>query len=87
MILTVNINVFCPTCEKEVLLQRKNFEHKYHEILCFLMITGVGFLIYLILKYAKKKDRCPNCDTKFDLKNLPNSAVLDEKKLNIEPKP
>lgn len=62
--------VFCETCGKHVILRRKPFEHKYHELLCILIITGVGFLMYLILKYSKKKDRCPNCETKFDIGNI-----------------
>ncbi len=57
--------VYCPTCEREVELRRKNFDHIYHEVLCFIMLTGVGFIIYLILKYSKKKDTCPNCERKF----------------------
>jgi uncharacterized Zn finger protein (UPF0148 family) len=72
--------VYCPTCEEEVILRRKNFEHIYHEVLCFLVImtVGVGFFIYLILKYSKKKDRCPNCDTQFDLQNLPEEKILEK---------
>jgi uncharacterized Zn finger protein (UPF0148 family) len=72
--------VYCPTCEEEVILRRKNFEHMYHEVLCFLVImtVGVGFFIYLILKYSKKKDRCPNCDTQFDLQNLPEEKILEK---------
>jgi hypothetical protein len=70
--------VYCPTCEEEVVLRRKNFEHVYHEVLCFLVImtVGVGFFIYLIIKYSKKKDRCPNCETQFDLQKLPNENIL-----------
>jgi len=71
--------VYCPTCERMVELRRKNFEHIYHEILCFsvLLTCGLGFFLYLILKYSKKKDRCPNCETKFDLNNLPKINPLD----------
>jgi len=63
---------FCPTCEREVVLGRKSFEHQYHELLMFLVIltVGLGFLIYFILKYSKKPNTCPNCESVFDLKTL-----------------
>ncbi|MHA2036816.1 MAG: LITAF-like zinc ribbon domain-containing protein [Promethearchaeota archaeon] len=61
--------VYCPTCEREVVLRRKNFEHQYHELLCFLVILtlGVGFIIYYLLKLSKKPNTCPNCETEFDM--------------------
>jgi len=64
--------VFCPTCEREVVLRRKNFEHQYHELLCFLVILtlGMGFIIYYLLKFIKKPNTCPNCETEFDLEVL-----------------
>lgn len=34
-------------------------------------MTGVGILIYLILRYSKQPNTCPNCESEFDLKNLP----------------
>ncbi|MHA1460070.1 MAG: LITAF-like zinc ribbon domain-containing protein [Promethearchaeota archaeon] len=78
MIVTGKNTVYCPTCEQKVILRRKNFEHMYHEILCFLVImtVGLGFFVYLILKYSKKKDRCPNCEAQFDLQNLPEENIL-----------
>ncbi|MFX1268169.1 MAG: LITAF-like zinc ribbon domain-containing protein [Promethearchaeota archaeon] len=64
--------VYCSTCEREVELRRKNFDHIYHEVLCFMVLLtfGLGFLIYLLLKYSKKKDRCPNCETRFNIETL-----------------
>lgn len=64
--------VFCPTCEQTVELRRKTFEHQYHEILMFMVIMtiGLGFIIYFILKYSKKPNTCPNCESVFDLKTL-----------------
>jgi len=62
--------VYCETCEKNVFLRRKQFEHKYHEILCILILMTFG-IGYLILKYRKKKNTCPNCQASFDLENLP----------------
>ncbi|MFX1380777.1 MAG: LITAF-like zinc ribbon domain-containing protein [Promethearchaeota archaeon] len=69
--------VYCPTCEEIVTLRRKNFDHVYHEVLCFMVILtlGLGFIIYIILKYAKKPNTCPNCESVFDLKNLPTDIV------------
>jgi hypothetical protein len=74
--------VYCPVCERDVTLHRKNFDHIYHEVLCFMvMLTcGFGFFIYLILKYSKKKDRCPNCEMRFNLNNLPEVKYLDIEK-------
>jgi len=73
--------VYCPTCEEIVTLRRKNFDHVYHEILCFMVILtlGLGFIIYFILKYSKKPNTCPNCESVFDLNNLPTQKFsLDQ---------
>lgn len=69
--------VYCPTCERVVELQRKDFDHKYHEILFFMVVLtlGLGFFVYLILKYLKKKNTCPHCETEFDLNNLPKNPI------------
>ena len=71
--------VYCPTCEQEIVLRRKNFAHQYHELLCFMVILtlGLGFLIYIILKYSKKPNTCPNCESVFDLNNLPSKTTLN----------
>jgi len=61
---------YCKTCEREVELKRKNFDHMYHEIICFMVLTGIGFIIYLILRFLKNKNTCPNCESEFDLTNL-----------------
>lgn len=72
--------MFCPTCEREIELRRKNFDHIYHEVLCFMVLLtcGIGFFVYLLLKYSKKKDRCPTCETKFDLHNLQEIEIIKE---------
>ncbi len=64
--------VYCPTCEREVNLRRKNFDPVYHEVLCFMVILtlGLGFLVFFILKYSKKPNTCPNCESVFDLKKI-----------------
>ncbi|MFX0010061.1 MAG: LITAF-like zinc ribbon domain-containing protein [Candidatus Hermodarchaeota archaeon] len=84
MVKTGKTTVYCPTCEQEVVLRRKNFDHIYHEVLCFLVIltAGIGFFVYLILKYSKKKDRCPNCDTQFNLQSLPDNKIIEKDNTN-----
>jgi len=47
-----------------------------------ILTCGLGFFVYLALKYSKKKDRCPNCETQFDLKNLPNVMIKEETKVS-----
>jgi hypothetical protein len=75
--------IYCPTCEEIVELRRKNFDHVYHEVLCFLIILtlGLGFIVYFILKYSKKPNTCPNCETDFDLNNLPSRGVDINRKI------
>ncbi|NVM43509.1 MAG: LITAF-like zinc ribbon domain-containing protein [Candidatus Lokiarchaeota archaeon] len=80
MIETGKHTVFCPTCEAEVILRRKNFEHRYHELLCFAVIltAGIGFFLYLILKYSKPENTCPNCEREFDIQNLPDKKIREQ---------
>lgn len=75
--------VYCPTCEEVVTLRRKNFDHVYHEVLCFMVILtlGLGFIIYFIMKYSKKPNTCPNCESVFDLNNLPTNRLNSVKDL------
>jgi len=75
--------VYCPTCETVVTLRRKNFDHVYHEVLCFMVILtlGLGFIIYFILKYSKKPNTCPNCESVFDIDNLPSNPLNSPKDL------
>ncbi|TFG07872.1 MAG: hypothetical protein EU539_03885 [Promethearchaeota archaeon] len=74
MIITVKRIVYCETCEREVELTRRHFNQKYNELLCFLFLFTFG-IGYLILKFTKKKDTCPFCETRFDL-NSPDIKVL-----------
>ena len=78
MILTVKVKriIYCETCEREVELRRKDIEQKYNEIVCFLTLFTLG-IGYIILKYSRKKNTCPYCETKFDLKNLPTKPVME----------
>lgn len=74
---TTKKTVYCKTCEREVTLTRKNFEHIYHEVLCFMVILtlGLGFIIYYVLKYSKKPNTCPNCESVFDLKKIESNLI------------
>ncbi|MFX1378461.1 MAG: LITAF-like zinc ribbon domain-containing protein [Promethearchaeota archaeon] len=80
--------VYCPTCERVVSLRRKNFNHVYHEVLCFMVILtlGLGFIVYLILKYSKKPNTCPNCESVFDLDNLPSNFLNNTKDFGLPSK-
>ena len=80
--------VYCPTCEREVVLRRKNFDHVYHEVLCFMVFLtlGLGFIIYFILKYSKKPNTCPNCESVFDLKSLPSKTLSIKQSLGSKNK-
>ncbi|MFW9898341.1 MAG: hypothetical protein ACFFDO_03670 [Candidatus Thorarchaeota archaeon] len=63
--------IYCETCERFVELKRKSFNHRYHELLCIMFLTVFLIPLYFFLKYSKKKNTCPNCETIFDLNNLP----------------
>ena len=67
---------YCETCEREVELRRKNFNHKYHEILCLLIVSTIS-IGYFILKWSKKKNTCPYCETVFDVKNLNKKPEIE----------
>ncbi|MFX1571300.1 MAG: hypothetical protein ACFFB0_00985 [Promethearchaeota archaeon] len=60
--------VYCDVCEREIVLHRKNFDHIYHEVLCFMVLLtlGFGFIIYFILRLFQPWV-CPNCEKQFDL--------------------
>ncbi|MHA1985549.1 MAG: zinc-ribbon domain-containing protein [Promethearchaeota archaeon] len=54
---------FCPRCNQQVLLVRKQFETCLAIVL--LLFTGIGFFIYLAVYYSKKEDRCVHCGTQI----------------------
>lgn len=70
--------VYCSTCEREVVLRKKNFDHKYHELVMIFTICTIG-LGYLLLRAFKKRNRCPHCETEFDIKNLSQYKSPTEK--------
>ncbi len=69
--------VFCHICERYVEPKRKQIDQKYHEIWFFIVILtfGFGYLVYLIRKYIKKKNSCPFCEDKLDLKVLQEGPI------------
>ncbi|MHA2035305.1 MAG: zinc ribbon domain-containing protein [Promethearchaeota archaeon] len=54
---------FCPRCNQQVLLARKQFDTCLAIVL--LLFTGIGFFIYLAVYYSKKEDRCVHCGTQI----------------------
>jgi len=56
---TSNTTSFCPRCNQQVLLVRKQFDSCLAIIL--LIFTVIGFFIYLAVYYSKKEDRCVQC--------------------------
>jgi ribosomal protein S27AE len=54
---------FCPRCNQQVLLVRKQFETCLAIVL--LLFTVIGFFIYLAVYYSKKEDRCVHCGTQI----------------------
>lgn len=69
--------VYCNICENYVRLARKKFDHIYHEILVILILTGIGAILYLILKYIRPKNRCPHCERTFDVEALEDTGKRD----------
>jgi len=54
-----NSTSFCPRCNQQVLLVRKQFDTCLAIVL--LLFTVIGFFIYLAVYYSKKEDRCVHC--------------------------
>ena len=61
---TKNPTGFCPRCNQQVLLTRKDFDTCLAIIL--LIFTGIGFFIYLAVYYSRKEDRCTHCGTEIN---------------------
>ncbi len=60
---TSTITGFCPRCNQQVLLARKEFDTCLAIVL--LLFTVIGFFIYLAVYYNKKEDRCVHCQTQI----------------------
>ena len=54
-----NPTAFCPRCNQQVLLVRKEFDTCLAIVL--LLFTVIGFFIYLAVYYSKEEDRCVHC--------------------------
>lgn len=58
-----NRTSFCPRCNQQVLLVRKQFNTCLAIVL--FIFTVIGFFIYLAVYYSKKGDRCMYCGTQI----------------------
>jgi len=62
---TSNPTGFCPRCNQQVLLKRKDFDTCLAIIL--LIFTVIGFFIYLAVYYSRKEDRRIHCGTEINI--------------------
>ncbi len=60
---TSNPTAFCPRCNQQVLLARKQFDTCLAIVL--LVFTVIGFFIYLAVYYSNTEDRCVHCGTQI----------------------
>lgn len=60
---TSSPTAFCPRCNQQVLLARKEFDTCLAIVL--LLFTLIGFFIYLAVHYSKEEDRCVHCGTQI----------------------
>ncbi len=61
---TKNPTGYCPHCKQNVLLVREDINILLAIILlCF--TCGIGLIIYLIIYYSQKEDRCIHCNTQI----------------------
>ncbi|MFW9894925.1 MAG: zinc-ribbon domain-containing protein [Promethearchaeota archaeon] len=67
---TINPTGFCPHCNQQVLLTRKDFDTCLAIVL--LIFTFIGFFIYIAVYYSRKEEYCVHCGTKI---SLPQSQV------------
>ncbi|MFW9877269.1 MAG: zinc-ribbon domain-containing protein [Candidatus Thorarchaeota archaeon] len=70
---TNNPTGFCPRCNQNVLLTRKEFDTCLAIIL--LIFTVIGFFIYLAVYYSRKEDRCVHCGTQITVSESKRSYV------------
>ena len=60
---------YCPHCKQNVLLVREDINVPL-AIVLLCCTFGIGLIIYLIIYYSKKEDRCIHCNTQ--VKFLPD---------------
>ena len=61
---TRNVVGFCPRCNQQVLLTRKEIDVCL-AIVLLIFTAGIGLLIYLAIYYSKVEDRCRLCGTQI----------------------
>ena len=61
---TRNVVGFCPRCNQQVLLTRKDIDVCL-AIVLLIFTAGIGLLIYLAIYYSKVEDRCRLCGTQI----------------------
>jgi ribosomal protein S27AE len=71
---TNNPTGFCPRCNRQVLLTRKDFDTCLAIIL--LIFTVIGFFIYLAVYYSRKEDRCIHCGTQINISQSQKSYAF-----------
>ena len=57
-----NPTAFCPRCNQQVLLVRKEFDTCLAIVLLF---TGIGIIIYLAVYYSRKQEFCIHCQNRI----------------------
>jgi len=63
---TSNPTGFCPRCNQNVLLMRKDFDTCL-AIMLLIFTAGIGLIIYLAVYYGRKEDRCVHCGTQISI--------------------
>jgi len=63
---TSNPTGFCPRCNQNVLLTRKDFDTCL-AIILLIFTAGIGLIIYLAVYYSRKEDRCAHCGTQITI--------------------
>ncbi|MFX0080337.1 MAG: zinc-ribbon domain-containing protein [Candidatus Hodarchaeota archaeon] len=63
---TRNPTGFCPRCNQNVLLTRKDFDTCL-AIILLIFTAGIGLIIYLAVYYSRGEDRCVHCGTQITL--------------------
>lgn len=57
---------YCPQCRQNVLMKREEINYCLAIILFF---TGIGLLIYLIIYFSKREDKCVHCGMRCQTPN------------------
>ena len=71
---TKNTVGFCPRCNQQVLLTRKDIDICLAVVL-LIFTAGIGLLIYLAIYYSKGEDRCMHCGTQVTRYNIQSSYI------------